>query len=119
MQPAVLVGIGITSSAHYGFSIQVVLTKYEENSNQDHKEVDLVVKLEQEIVKVDRVCLEQVLQFYSCKLIHACNAKQNRQLERDKPALQLLLAVAHAGPFKADATHTVQPIREQCANVKI
>ena len=99
MKPAVLVGIGITTSANYGFSIQVVLNKYEENSNQDQEEVDLVVKLEQEIVKMDGVCLEQVLQFYSCKLIHACNAKPNRQLESDKPALQLLPAVAYVVPF--------------------
>ena len=71
MQPAVLVGIVITTPAHNGFAIQIVLSKYEDNTNKDHKEINLMVKLEQPVVMKHFISLEQFLELKTTKPIHS------------------------------------------------
>ena len=70
MQPAVLVGIVITTPAHNGFAIQIVLSKYEDNPNKDDKEVNLMMKFEQPVVMMDVVTLKKFLKFYTTKCIY-------------------------------------------------
>ena len=58
VKPTVLVGIVITIVAHYRLAVKVVLTKNEHDTNHEDKKVDLMMKLEEQVVVVKFVGFE-------------------------------------------------------------